>query len=92
MARQGWKNTMLVGVTLVVAEAVAPGTVSRVVTAVKGTVDPSIDAVADTTANHAVPAASNTLEATRDGLAETNILGDPEPAPVWAVPVPPEGE
>jgi hypothetical protein len=77
---------MMVGATLVVVEAVAPGTVTQVVTAVKGTVDPSLDGVADTTANHAVPAASNTLGAARDGLAETNILGDPEPAPVWAQP------
>lgn len=77
---------MMVGVTLVVVEGVAPGTVAQVVTAGKNTLDPTIDAVADTTANHAVPAATNTLGATRDGLAETNILGDPEPAPVWADP------
>lgn len=77
---------MIVGVTLVAVEGVSPGTVAKVLAAAKGTIDPSIDAVADTTANHAVPAASNTLEATRDGLAETNILGDPEPAPVWAEP------
>lgn len=86
MAKQGWRSVALVGAVLFVAEGSAPGTAARVFTAAKNTVDPGIDAVADTTANHAVPAATNTLGATRDGLAETNILGSPEPAPVWADP------
>lgn len=77
---------MLVGAVLIVAEGAAPGTSAKVFTAAKNTVDPGIDAVADTTANHAVPGASNTVGAARDGLAETNILGAPEPAPVWADP------
>lgn len=86
MAKQGWKNVMMVGATLIAAESVAPGTAAHLFKAAKDTIDPGIDAVADTTSNHVVPGASNTLGATRDGLAETNILGSPEPAPVWADP------